>query len=137
MPLFVAVPLACALCLLCVALWQLLFVVWPEVRSLIRLQCLALRSGLTEAGVEIEAQPYEQVHATKPRRSPVASLRSHLESGVLAEERAIEEFLHVHGLPPGSPLPPGYVYRGGEVVYVRGNGPLEADASPLLSLQLR
>ena len=132
---FLLLFLAQALCMAWLAL-----TVWREVRGVLTLYSLWLRSGLESSGVDVAASAPSapvvgRVGSPLRRRKPDSRPIESRDSG--ASERHIEEWLQTHGLEPGSALPEGWGVVNGRVVSTRSRHPLDPDVLEPPTLRLR
>lgn len=127
---------AVSLCL--AAILYLFLAVWPEVRPLLRLRCLALRVELEGQSVDMESDQVSTTNSIsrvrRKRRGHASPIESR-DSDVSA--RSVEDWRYEHGLGPFDEMPEGYEVRGGVVVAVRSNNPLVRDPEPVPVLRLR
>jgi hypothetical protein len=123
---------AVSLCL--ASLLYLLLAVWPEIRALLRLRCLALRVEMEGQAVDLVGVDNRSDRVRRKRRGPVVPVESR-DADVSA--RSVEDWRYEHGLGHSDPLPDGYEVRGGVVVAVRSNNPLVRDPAPVPLLRIR
>jgi hypothetical protein len=122
------------LALVIAAMLYAVLAVWPEVRSLLRLKCLALRCELEGQQVDLTAESAPTHRVRRKRKTSAAPLESRDEN---VSTRSIEDWRYEHGLGPFDPLPEGYEVRGGQVVAVKSANPLVRDPEPVPLLRIR
>jgi hypothetical protein len=132
---FFVVLCGVALALLIAMVLYLALAVWPEVRPLLRLRCLALRCELEGQSVDLEASTTQASHRVRRKRKVNTAPLEARDADVSA--RSVEDWRYEHGLAMFDPLPEGYEVRGGVVVAVKSTNPLVRDPDPVPLLRIR